>query len=57
MESGITFADLNSQLMKQNLYVPYVVPQLNDRDVTKIQIDQAIQENRLSLQSLKYGYF
>ena len=39
-----------------HFYVPYVIPDLNQK-VEEIQIDQAVQENRLCIQSLKYGQF
>ena len=36
--------------------MPFVVPDLNE-DTDGISVDQAVQENRLCLQSLRYGAF
>jgi len=55
-EPGITLAELNTQLKIFNFYVPYITPGLNER-ADQIQLDQAVQENRICLQSLRYGYF
>ena len=56
LEPGATFMALNKALAMYGFYVPYVVPQLNE-DSDGIQIDQAVQENRLCIQSLRYGAF
>lgn len=56
MEPGATFAELNRALSLYGFYVPYVVPQLNE-GAEVISVDQAVQENRLCLQSLRYGPF
>eukprot|EP00347_Sterkiella_histriomuscorum_P003082 403365660 len=55
-EPGITLDKLNSQLLPFNFYVPYITPGLNENP-QEIQLDQAVQENRICLQSLKYGHF
>jgi FAD/FMN-containing dehydrogenase len=48
LEPGATFSDLNSTLSSYGFYLPYVIPGLNE-SADSIQVDQAVQENRLCL--------
>lgn len=56
LEPGATFSLLNQTLAGYGFYLPYVIPELNE-NTDFISVDQAVQENRLCLQSLKYGSF
>lgn len=55
-DPGVTLTELNQELQPYGLYVPYVISELFDKDRSQ-QLDQVIQENRICLQSLKYGFF